>query len=173
MIKGRLIFMDKGQVLNRVYESSLPSRAKTIMFYLVNRSNKELTCFPAIPTIARETGLSERTVQRAIKELVEERFIEKSSRYRENGGQSSNLYSLDVESNHQSEATNIEANESEGYVNDVINRNPIHETDRGNGDCRERKPTYLQISDFFSLYNLSPSTLQHICHREGDRYVPP
>ncbi len=32
------------------------------MFYLVNRSNKELTCFPAIPTIARETGLSERTV---------------------------------------------------------------------------------------------------------------
>lgn len=89
--------MDKASVLNRVYASSLPSRAKTVMFYLVNRSNKELTCFPAIPTIARETGLSERTVQRAVKELCEEGYVEKSLRYRENGGQSSNLYILIVE----------------------------------------------------------------------------
>ena len=67
--------LDKATVLNRVYESNLPSRAKTIMFYLVNRSNKELTCFPAIPTIAKETGLSERAVQRALKELCEEGYI--------------------------------------------------------------------------------------------------
>lgn len=91
--------MDKAKVLNRVYASSLPSRAKTVMFYLVNRSNKELTCFPAIPTIARETGLSERTVQRALKELCEEGYVEKSPRYRENGGQSSNLYILLIEDN--------------------------------------------------------------------------
>ena len=165
--------MDKGQVLNRVYESSLPSRAKTVMFYLVNRSNKELTCFPAIPTIAREIGLSERTVQRALKELVEEGFVEKSSRYRENGGQSSNLYRLDVEKNRKSEETNIEADESESNVKNAFNKKPIYETDSGNGVPRERKPTYLQISDFFSLYNLSKSALRNTCHREGVRYVPP
>lgn len=86
--------MDKATVLKRVYKASLPSRAKTVMFYLVNRSNKELTCFPAIPTIARETGLSERTVQRTLKELMELGFVKKESRYRDNGGQSSNLYTL-------------------------------------------------------------------------------
>ena len=91
--------MDKARVLNRVYASSLPGRAKTIMFYLVNRSSRELTCFPAIPTIARETGLSERTVQRALKELCEEGYIVKTPRYRKNGGQSSNLYLLVVKDN--------------------------------------------------------------------------
>lgn len=68
-------FLDKARVLNRVYASSLPGRAKTVMFYLVNRSNKELTCFPSIPTISRETGLSERTVQRALKEFCAEGYI--------------------------------------------------------------------------------------------------
>jgi DNA-binding transcriptional MocR family regulator len=64
------------------------------MFYLVNRSSRELTCFPAIPTMARETGLSERTVQRALKELCEEGYISRRQRFRKNGGQSSNLYVL-------------------------------------------------------------------------------
>ena len=53
--------MNKAQILNRVYATKLPSRAKTVMFYLINRANKELTCFPAVPTIARETGMIERT----------------------------------------------------------------------------------------------------------------
>lgn len=86
--------MDKAKVLNRVYSSSLPGRAKTIMFYLVTRSNRELTCFPSISTIARETGLSERTVQRALKELCAEGYISRRPRFRKNGGQSSNLYVL-------------------------------------------------------------------------------
>jgi len=86
--------LNKARVLNRVYASGLPGRAKTVMFYLVNRSSRELTCFPAIPTIARETGLSERTVQRALKELCEEGYISKRLRFRKNGGQSSNCYVL-------------------------------------------------------------------------------
>ncbi len=89
--------MDKAQILNRVYAANLPSRAKTVMFYLINRANKELTCFPAVPTIARETGMSERTVQRSLKELSEVGFVAKTPRYRDNGGQSSNLYKLNVD----------------------------------------------------------------------------
>jgi len=95
--------LDKARVLNRIYASSLPGRAKTIMFYIVNRSNKELTCFPAIPTMARETGLSERTVQRALKELCAEGYIVKTPRYRKNRSQSSNLYLLVVKNDNQAD----------------------------------------------------------------------
>jgi DNA-binding transcriptional MocR family regulator len=170
--------MDKGQVLNRVYESSLPSRAKTVMFYLVNRSNKELICFPAIPTIARETGLNERTVQRALKELVEEGFVEKTPRYRENGGQSSNLYRLDVEKNYRFEENtdNSVCPEIEGQSEIGIDFGNGTNDDKynNNDNHKEGIPSIFQITDFFSLYNLSPPpTSQYTCHREGVRYVPP
>lgn len=169
--------MDKGQVLNRVYESSLLSRAKTVMFYLVNRCNKELTCFPAIPTIARETGLSERTVQRAIKELVEEGFIEKSSRYRENGGQSSNLYRLDVEKDCRSEENtdNFVYHKTKGQIEVEIDfGDGTNDNNYNNNNQEENTPKIFQLTDFYSLYNLSlPSTLQYTCHRESDRYLPP
>ena len=170
--------MDKGQILNRVYESSLPSRAKTVMFYLVNRSNKELTCFPAVPTIARETGLSERTVQRALKKLVEEGFVEKISRYRENGGQSSNLYKLDIESDYQPEENtdNSVCPETEGQseIGIDIGNGTNDDKYNNNDNHKEDTPSVFQITDFFSLYNLLPSSiLQYTCHREGDRYVPP
>jgi predicted transcriptional regulator len=152
--------LDKAKVLNRVYASSLPSRAKTVMFYLVNRSNKELTCFPAIPTIAKETGLSERTVQRALKELCEEGYIKKTSRYRENGGQSSNLYILIVkeETKHgdsvlMAENFDMKAYKTESKLND--------EVDNMQG---------MRVIDFsYFDKNLFLSD----CHRVGDNCVPP
>ena len=165
--------MDKGQVLNRVYESSLPSRAKTVMFYLVNRSNKELTCFPAIPTIARETGLSERTVQRALKELVEEGFVEKSSRYRENGGQSSNLYRLDVGKDCKTEENtdNSGYHKTKGQIEVEIDfGDGTNDDNYNNSNHEEDTPSVFQIMDFFSLH--STPLFQYTCHREGDRYVP-
>lgn len=171
--------MDKGQVLNRVYESSLPSRAKTVMFYLINRSNKELTCFPAIPTIARETGLSERTVQRALKELVEEGFVEKTPRYRENGGQSSNLYRLGIEKDDCSvepaiqddELENASGNETEEKTQERIDSKKGKRLQSDANVQIENLSVKYQITDFYSLYSIP--IIQHTCHREGDRYVPP
>lgn len=86
--------MNKATVLNKVYASDLPSRARSTMFYLVKRSNKEFTCFPSVSTMAKETGVSERTVQRALKELCEKGYIEKIPRYRVNKGQSSKLKAI-------------------------------------------------------------------------------
>ncbi|MBE0068263.1 MULTISPECIES: helix-turn-helix domain-containing protein [Clostridia] len=90
--------MKKGEILDKVYKSNLPSRAKQIMFYLINRANAEGTCFPSVKTIASDCGVSERTIQRNMNILVEEGFIIKEERYRDNGGQSSNLYRLQMES---------------------------------------------------------------------------
>lgn len=67
------------------------------MFYLINRANVEGTCFPSVKTIASDCGVSERTVQRTMKVLLEEGFVVKENRYRDNGGQSSNLYKLQIE----------------------------------------------------------------------------
>lgn len=90
--------MKKGEILDKVYKSNLPSRAKQIMFYLINRANAEGTCFPSVKTIANDCGVSERTIQRNMNILVEQGFIIKEERYRDNGGQSSNLYRLQMES---------------------------------------------------------------------------
>lgn len=153
--------LDKATVLNRVYASNLPSRAKTVMFYLANRSNKELTCFPAIPTIAKETGMSERTVQRALKELCEEGYVEKSHRYRENGGQSSNLYKLKTEENNKADVVNLKAESADKKVSGDKNESP---------EVASYQQEMQNIK--FSFFDTT-SYLSKECHRGGVSCVPP
>ena len=66
----------------------------TVYLYLRERSNKDGTCFPSIPTVSRDTGLSEATVKRAIQDLVAAGGLQKEPRLRRNGARSSNLYLL-------------------------------------------------------------------------------
>jgi DNA-binding transcriptional regulator YhcF (GntR family) len=90
--------MNKYEVLEQVYKSNLPSRAKQVMFYLINRANGEGTCFPSIKTTASDCGVSTRTIQRTMKVLLETGFIKKNSRFREKGGQTSNFYTVECPS---------------------------------------------------------------------------
>lgn len=85
----------QAELKQQAYASSLKSRALSVLIYLIDRSNKDLTCYPAIPTMAVQLHISISTVKRALKELVDTGYIEKASRFRErNRGQSSNLYTL-------------------------------------------------------------------------------
>lgn len=77
-----------------LYQEDLPPRAKCVYMYLSDRANKEGTCFPGTKTIAKDTSLSVSTVKRAVEDLVRHGLLVKQPRYRENGGRSSNLYSL-------------------------------------------------------------------------------
>ena len=72
----------------------LPHRAVSVYMYLNDRANKDGICWPAIPTIARELKLSELTVRRAIKDLIKAGLITNEQRYRDSGGKSSLLYTL-------------------------------------------------------------------------------
>lgn len=55
---------------NFIYaEEELGHRAKTVYVYLRDRSDASGVCWPGIKTIARELGLSPRTVQRALGDL--------------------------------------------------------------------------------------------------------
>lgn len=65
----------------------------SVLIHLIDRSNKDLTCFPVILTIAEQLHISIYTVKRALHEQVDTGFIKKETRFREkNRGQTSNLY---------------------------------------------------------------------------------
>ena len=77
-----------------IYASDLSHRARAVYMYLKDRSDAEGRCWPAIKTIAKELGLSSSTVKRALDELCQAGLLTKESRWRENGGRTSNLYRL-------------------------------------------------------------------------------
>ncbi len=78
----------------KVYQSDLSHRARTVYMYLKDHAGKDGTCWPGIRTIATELRLSRSTVKRALDDLCKARLIAREHRWRENGSLSSNLYRL-------------------------------------------------------------------------------
>lgn len=78
----------------KIYEKDLSPRAKLVYMNLYDRANENGECYPSIPTISRDTGMSRSTVKRAINDLVKEKMIKVEKRQRQNGGNTSNRYFL-------------------------------------------------------------------------------
>ena len=111
--------MNKYEMKQKAYQSTLKSRALQVLVYLIDRSNKEGTCFPAIATMSRELHISVSTVKRALRELTESGFVKKKSRFRENNnGQTSNLYILCFFVENKEVKTIIEKNAAEDSKGD-------------------------------------------------------
>ena len=82
---------------NEIYgDPELSSKAKMVLLYLHDRANKKGESWYAINTIAKNLCLSRSSVKRAMSELIQRGKIKKRARFRENGGNTSNLYSLTV-----------------------------------------------------------------------------
>ena len=77
-----------------LYKRDLPHRAVSVYIYLADRANKDMECWPAIPTIAKELKLSQSTVRRALQDLRNEGLIESTQQYRTSGGCSSLRFKL-------------------------------------------------------------------------------
>lgn len=77
-----------------IYASALPNRAILIYLYLWDRADKEGRSFPSLKRTAQDLSLSVSTVRRAVEDLVNSGYIKKEERVRENGGRSSNLYTI-------------------------------------------------------------------------------
>ncbi len=75
-------------------DERLTHRARTVYLYLRDRADAEGKCWPGVKRIAADLRLSRRTVQRALAELESMGRVKRDERYRENGGRSSNLYTL-------------------------------------------------------------------------------
>ncbi len=98
----------KSLLIERAYSLELTQRATLVAFYLINRADTEGTCFPGVKTIAKECNISTRTVQRALKDLEEEGFLVRESRFHVQGGQRSNLYYLQVVEDEQDNTQPVE-----------------------------------------------------------------
>ncbi len=55
--------------LDFLYQMDIPHRAVSVYIYLYDRADKEGTCWPAIPIMARGLNLSESTIRRAVRDL--------------------------------------------------------------------------------------------------------
>ena len=88
--------MNKFEYIKGVFGSDLKPRARLVLQCLIYHANKEGFCFPSIKTIATECGYGLSTIKRALNDLCEAGYIEKTARFdeRKNGGQTSNLYAL-------------------------------------------------------------------------------
>ena len=75
-------------------DTELPSRARAVYMYLHDRSDAEGKCWPGIKTIASDMKLSRSTVKRALTDLEKAGYLKKLPRYRANGSNTSNLYSI-------------------------------------------------------------------------------
>lgn len=64
--------------------------------YLLGRANKAGQCWPSLTTIERETGISKRTIQRALDRLEERGVVRRTARRSEAGDRDSTLYTVTV-----------------------------------------------------------------------------
>ena len=156
--------MNQFEMKQRAYQSPLKSRALQILLYLIDRSDKEHTCFPAVPTIARQLHISVSTVKRAMRELVEEGYVKKESRFREgNRGQTSNLYFLFFPENtyeQGNEETVMKQQEEKQIVrgdNDDVEEALLNmkEKERSLVNLKQQKLPIIkwQLGEFISLVN--------------------
>ena len=95
---------------NEIFEDkcTLTPTQTVIYLYLLSRvnvkRNGECVAWPSYPTIAKCTRTGERTVQDAIKALIEKLYISKKNRFAEGDNrQLSNMYFI----NHPSETTDF------------------------------------------------------------------
>ena len=75
-----------------IFSTNLPHRAIAVYMYLRDRADKNGSCFLAISTIASDLKMSKSTVKRALSDLEKANYIRHERRYRQSGGNSTNLY---------------------------------------------------------------------------------
>ena len=77
-----------------IYESNLSTTEIAVYLFLKDHSNKKGESFHSKRSIAEAIKKDPRTVQRCLRELERLGFVKTKYRYRSNGGQSTNLYTI-------------------------------------------------------------------------------
>jgi len=79
---------------NEVFASDLSPFAKLVRLYLARCANSDRQAFPSYNRIAKDCGVSRDTAKRAVAELEEKGWIEKTVQKKNNGEHLSNIYFL-------------------------------------------------------------------------------
>lgn len=78
------------------WEQSVTPTAKLVLVRLADRADLKHSCFPSVASVARDTGLSERTVRREISRLETDARIVVKRQKHPSGAQTSSKYFLQV-----------------------------------------------------------------------------
>ncbi len=65
------------RLMSDVWQMNMPSAEKLVFLALADAANDEGLCWPSIATVARKSGLSERSVQRAIRKFEGSGWLER------------------------------------------------------------------------------------------------
>ena len=79
---------------NMIFSMDISAHAKLVYTYLCRCADSEAKSFPSRNTIASACNIGLTSVRNALKELVEVRLLKKQEQFRDNGGQTSNLYTV-------------------------------------------------------------------------------
>lgn len=77
-----------------VWGHFLPTTHKLVLLALADMADDVGHCWPSVQTVAKQCGISTRTVRRIIRDLEESKLLTSESRQREDGSRTSNLYLL-------------------------------------------------------------------------------
>ena len=75
-------------------DGNLTHRARSVYMYLRDRSDGQGKCWPGIKKIASDLNISRSSAKRALGELERHGYLEKQTRFRNNGSNTSNLYTI-------------------------------------------------------------------------------
>lgn len=180
---------NKGKMIEAVYAACLTKRATLVIFYLINRANQELICFPSVGTIARECNMSTRTVQRALKDLEEAGFLERESRFHERGGQRSNMFYIKIMDTfgEKQEIEEIDFRnhitlENSSMLIDIPIQKKMHSKEVSQREIDESKLSLSEEGNFSYKITLKTHIINKLiaiksnvfdkCHRVYDRLTP-
>lgn len=77
----------------KVSSANISPTARTVYRAMLHYANRKTwLCFPSVKTIARDTGLTTRTIRRILGDIEKEGLIIKIHRTRQNNGDMSNMY---------------------------------------------------------------------------------
>lgn len=77
----------------KVSSANISPTARSVYRALLQYANRKTwSCFPSVNTLAKDTGLSPRTIRRSLQVLEKEELILRIRRTRENNGNTSNMY---------------------------------------------------------------------------------
>ena len=79
------------------WRQQLSGPEKLVLMAIADHADDDGICWPGNAHIARKCNLSQRSVQRHIKNLIDNGYMTAHRRYRETGGQTSNRYVLNVD----------------------------------------------------------------------------
>ncbi len=150
--------MAKIEFMTNAFQSDLKPRARLVLNCLALHCNKEGQCFPSIRTIARECGYSVNTVKRALDDLVKAGFVVKKARFdkeRKHGGQTSNLYTLNIVEPKKDEKQEVNEVKGKNYKSEGCLEKVVVKKDSVNSGLKEQlsNDDFREINGKDTRYN--------------------